>query len=199
MNRFKELRKKSGMTQTQLAARLKVNQTAVSQWERALTSPSHEALLALSEIFGVSLDYLLGRKSGATVNVYGTVPAGIPMEAIEDVIDTEEIPSEWLMGGKMYFGLKVRGDSMFPKYMDGDTIIVKKQSNCESGDDCVVYVNGYEATLKKVLFIDNGGLQLVPLNSNYPPISFSRKEVSELPVMIAGVVVEIRRKVGTFI
>ncbi len=199
MNRFKELRKKSGMTQTQLAARLKVNQTAVSQWERALTSPSHEALLALSEIFGVSLDYLLGRKSGATVNVYGTVPAGIPMEAIEDVIDTEEIPSEWLMGGKMYFGLKVRGDSMFPKYMDGDTIIVKKQSNCESGDDCVVYVNGYEATLKKVLFIDNGGLQLVPLNSNYPPISFSRKEVSDLPVMIAGVVVEIRRKVGTFI
>lgn len=85
--------------------------------------------------------------SSAVVMIYGTIPAGIPMECIEDIIDTEEISADMLKGGKEYFGLKIKGDSMEPDYLDGDTIILQKADNCESGDDCVVMVNGSERHL----------------------------------------------------
>lgn len=77
----------------------------------------------------------------ATVFIYGTIPAGVPIECIEDIIDTEEIDAEMLKGDKKYFGLKIKGDSMFPEYLDGDTLILEKVEDCESGQDCVVMVN----------------------------------------------------------
>ncbi len=79
--------------------------------------------------------------SSAVVFVYGTIPAGVPMEMIEDIIDKEEIPADMLKGGKQYFGLKVKGDSMYPEYRDGDIIICEKVEDCESGEECVVMVN----------------------------------------------------------
>ena len=63
MNRLKELRLKHGYkNQKELADFLYVNQTAVSQWERGATIPSSQMLLKLSELYGVSIDYLLGRE-----------------------------------------------------------------------------------------------------------------------------------------
>lgn len=197
MIHLKELRKELHLTQKELAALLQVNQTAVSQWERGVTMPGHQTLFRLCEILNVSLDYLMGRSHSTAVqiNVYGTIPAGTPTEAIEDIIDTEEISAALLRGGKKYFGLKVKGDSMFPKYMEGDTIIIREQPACESGEDCVVYINGYEATLKRVMLLEDGGVQLQPLNPHYAPVSFSKEEVIDIPITIAGIVVEIRRKV----
>ena len=62
MNHFREERIKHGFkTQKELADKLFVNQTAVSQWERGVTTPSSQLLLRLSELYGVSTDYLLGR------------------------------------------------------------------------------------------------------------------------------------------
>ena len=62
MNRFREQRLKHGFkTQKDLADILFVNQTAVSQWERGVTTPSSQLLLRLSELYGVTTDYLLGR------------------------------------------------------------------------------------------------------------------------------------------
>lgn len=131
--------------------------------------------------------------TGAIVLVYGTIPAGTPIECIEDIIDTEEIPADMLKGGKEYFGLRVKGDSMFPEYLDGDTLILLKQDTCENGDDCVVMVNGQDGTFKRV-FKNENGIILQPLNNAYSPISYSNKEIEELPVKILGKVVELRRK-----
>lgn len=78
---------------------------------------------------------------GATVFIYGTIPAGTPIELIENVLDTEEIDADMLKGGKEYFGLKIKGNSMYPEYLDGDTIILEKVDNCENGQDCCVMVN----------------------------------------------------------
>lgn len=78
---------------------------------------------------------------GATVFVYGTIPAGTPIELIENILDTEEIDVDMLKGGKEYFGLKIKGNSMYPEYLDGDTIILEKVDNCENGQDCCVMVN----------------------------------------------------------
>lgn len=129
----------------------------------------------------------------ALVFVYGTIPAGIPMECIEDIIDTEEISADMLRGGKQYFGLKVKGNSMEPEYLDGDTLILQKSDNCESGDDCVVMVNGNDGTFKRV-FKNENGIILQPLNSTYSPVVYTNEQIQELPVKIIGVVEEIRRK-----
>ena len=81
---------------------------------------------------------------------------------------------------------------MSPNYLDNDIIIVKKQEDCESGQDCVVAVNGYDATFKRVIKKENF-IILQPLNTSYEPITYTNKEIEELPVRILGVAVEIRR------
>lgn len=131
--------------------------------------------------------------SSAVVFIYGTIPAGVPMECIEDILDTEEIPADMLKGGKQFFGLRVKGDSMFPDYLDGDTLIIEKTEDCESGDDCVVMVNGNDGTFKRV-FKNETGIILQPLNPTYAPMVYSNEQILSLPVKVLGVVVELRRK-----
>lgn len=136
-------------------------------------------------------------RSVTTIKVYGTIPAGIPVEAIEDVVDTEEIPTAWLQGDREYFALRIKGDSMYPQYLEGDIVIFRKTDTCETGDDCVVYVNGQDATFKRVKRLDDGTIILQPLNANYAPYTLSAQQVQELPVTIGGVAVELRRKFRT--
>jgi len=131
--------------------------------------------------------------NSAIVFIYGTIPAGVPMECIEDIIDTEEIDSNMLKGGKQYFGLKIKGNSMEPEYLDGDTIILEKVANCESGQDAVVMVNGYDGTFKRV-FKNEAGIILQPLNPEYQPMVYTNEQIEKLPVKIIGKVVELRRK-----
>ena len=150
-------------------------------------------LLNPDQEFQMNEEKIKTNSNSAVVFVYGTIPAGIPMECIEDVIDTEEIPVDMIKGGKQYFGLKVKGDSMEPEYLDGDTLILLKQEDCESGDDCVVMVNGFDGTFKRV-FKNEQGIILQPLNNKYSPMVYSNEDIQALPVRILGVVEEIRRK-----
>lgn len=131
--------------------------------------------------------------SSAIVFVYGTIPAGIPVECIENVIDTEEISADMLKGNKEYFGLKVKGNSMYPEYLDGDTLILEKVDDCESGQDCVVMVNGNDGTFKRV-FKNETGIILQPLNSEFQPLIYTNEQIKSLPVRVIGRVVELRRK-----
>ena len=131
--------------------------------------------------------------SSAVVFVYGTIPAGTPVECIEDIIDTEEIDADMLKGGKQYFGLKIKGDSMYPEYLDNDTIILEKVDDCESGDDCVVMVNGNDGTFKRV-FKNQNGIILQPLNNNYQPMIYTNEQIEDLPVRVIGKVIELRRR-----
>ena len=206
MNKIKELREKIGLPQKAFAADLGVTQPTVSDWESGRKVPSAKSTAKIADYFGVSVDYVLGREepnvAGAvmsraviSINVYGQIPAGVPIEAIEDIIDTEQIPAEWASGSREYFALQVKGDSMYPAYLDGDIVIVRKGSACQTGDDCVVYVNGYDATLKRVKLHEDGGIEIVPLNVNYPPRTFTREEAESMPITIGGVVVELRRKI----
>ena len=132
------------------------------------------------------------KPKGMRIPVLGSIPAGIPMEMIEDIVDWEDISEEMLKGGKQYFALKIKGDSMFPEYLNGDVIIVLKQDDCESGQDCVVAVNGDDATFKRVFKTDNG-ITLQPLNNSYMPMFYSNDDVLNKPVKRLGVVKQIRR------
>lgn len=101
---LKYLRKKYELQQNELAARLGYTDATISQWEHGASVPRHKALIKLSEIFNVSIDDLLysdlttnkAQKTGNSVRikVFGSVPAGIPTEAIEDIVDWEEIPKD---------------------------------------------------------------------------------------------------------
>lgn len=207
MNRIRELRKERNMNQTEFAKALNVHQTAVSQWETEKTVPDIENMKVVADYFGVSLDYLLCRTDdpnevlaphvslGAVrVPVLGVIPAGIPIEAIEDIIDWEEIPQEWARGGREFFGLKISGDSMSPRYESGDVVIFRRTDVCENGQDCAVMVNSDDATFKRVKYGEKG-MMLVPLNPEYETRVFSPDEVQQLPVRVVGVAVQIRRDI----
>lgn len=200
MNRFREQRLRAGYkSQADLAKLLFVNQTAVSQWERGVTTPSPPILLKLSQLYGVSTDYLLGQntsadeKKGVEVPVLGDVAAGIPIEAVENIVDYEEIDTAMASTGK-YYGLRIKGSSMEPRIREGDVVIVRQQEDADTGDTAVVLVNGDSATVKRIKKEPDGGLWLLPNNPAYDPQHYSPTEVAEKPVRIIGKVVELRGK-----
>ena len=200
MNRIKELRAIKNMKQSALASAVDVSPAALSGYETGKYEADLDTYKKIADIFGVTLDYLLCAEAKPQnifrIPVLGSIPAGIPLEAIEEIIDWEEIPRSMLTGGREYFALQVKGDSMWPDYLPGDVVIVRKQSTCDTGDVAVVYVNGYDATLKQVRKSEvEHTLTLVPKNPSYPPRTFTGEEISSLPVSIAGVVVELRRKI----
>lgn len=127
------------------------------------------------------------------IPVLGSIPAGVPIEAVEDIIGYEEIPADWLKGGREYFALRIKGDSMYPDYQDGDIVIVRKQSTCDSGDDCVVIINETDATLKRVHKLPDG-IELEAINRMYGRRKYTYDEIKSIPIAILGVVVELRRK-----
>jgi len=127
------------------------------------------------------------------IPVLGKVIAGIPSEAIADIIDYEEIGPDLAKTGE-FFALQVHGASMEPKIYEGDIIIVKRQSSVESGETAVVMVNGDSATVKQVK-IRKDGIILIGYNvAVYEPHFYSNKEIEESPVQILGKVIELRRK-----
>ncbi len=198
MNRIKELRLEKDLKQAELAKILKVAQNTLSTWENGKYEPDLQAINQLASFFNVSVDYLLGRvdspqkRKGIKIPVLGKVPAGVPIEAIEEVLDHEEITPEMAQKGP-HFALRIEGNSMEPDIRDGDIVIVRQQSDFESGDVVIVLVNGYDATCKKIVKHENG-LTLIGYNTvAYPPHFYTAKEVQELPVQVIGLVVELRR------
>lgn len=127
------------------------------------------------------------------IPLLGKVPAGVPIEAIEEILGYEDIPASMLNGGNNYFALKIDGDSMYPDYKSGDIIIVRQQNDCNSGDDCIVMVNGDDATFKRVIKQENS-IILKPLNNEYEPYYFNEYDIINKPVKILGIAIEVRRK-----
>lgn len=212
--RLSELIKNNRTDVVELATKLGLkSKSTIYRYMNAQMEPKIPTLKMIADIYNVNPIWLMGydvpmklkniKSNSAIVFVYGKIPAGIPMECIEDIIDTEEISADMLKGGKQYFGLKVNGHSMENTYLDGDIIILEKVENCESGDDCVVMVNGNEGTFKKVIKDEHSKtIRLQPINTTlgedgkplFEPIIYTEEEIEKLPVKIIGKVVELRRK-----
>lgn len=196
--RLKTLRIQQKMTQSELAKKIYISQPAYSKYEVGTASPNPETLSKIADALDVSVDYLLGSDSQPArpgyirIPVLGRVAAGIPIDAIEEVIDWEDISAEAAGDGE-YFGLQIKGHSMEPKISDGDVVIVRRQPDVDSGDIAVVLVNGDDATVKKVKKSPQG-VTLIPSNPAYEPMYYSNKEIESLPVQILGRVVELRAK-----
>ena len=192
-DKLKELRQARGITQKQLAEWSGLGRSQISNYENGLRTPDWETQEILADFFNVRLDYLMDRDTSNTrIPVLGKVVAGIPLDAVEEIIDYEEIPIEMAKNGE-YFALQIKGDSMEPKFSAGDVVIVRKQEDVDNGDIAIVLVNGNEATVKKIRKFD-GGINLIPTNSNYDVLTYTNAQIEQLPVRIIGKVVELRAK-----
>ena len=168
------MRERRGYTQDELAERTGISRISIARYEAGRVDPTAKALRRIADALDISADALLQGNvldkphvspGAVRVPVLGVIPAGIPIEAIEDIIDWEEIPQEWARGGREFFGLKISGDSMSPRYESGDVVIFRRTDVCENGQDCAVMVNSDDATFKRVKYGPKG-MMLVPSTQN---------------------------------
>ena len=196
---FKErLRTSRKLTQDKLAKELGIAKSTISMYENGNREPDFETLEIIADYFNVNLGSLISNISTSntskaiSVPVLGYVRAGIPIEAVENILDYEEISQEMASQGE-YFALSIKGNSMEPKISEGDVVIVRKQNIVENGEFAVVLVNGNDATVKKFYMNDNG-VTLISTNPSYEPFYYSKDDVDSLPVQVIGKVVELRAK-----
>lgn len=197
MLRIKEARKAKGLTQVEVAKMIGISQNGYSNWETGRNRIDMNSLMKLAAIFGVTVDYLLGegkeKSHGIRIPVLGDVAAGIPIEAIENIVDYEEIDAALAATGE-FFGLRIKGDSMEPRICEGDVVIVRKQSDADTGDTAVILVNGDSATVKRIKKEPGGDLWLIPNNPAYETKHYTPEEIRTMPVNIIGRVMELRGK-----
>lgn len=199
-----KLLKEKSATQVELAKFIGVSNTTINNYVKGYNMPRMDKVDGICRFFNISRSELIDIKENKVDNkdfefvdlsnsvnipVVGTIPAGFAMEAVENILGYIDIPADWTKGGKEYVGLKVSGDSMYPLFLDGDTVVIQLQNTAENGDICACYVNGFDATLKRIK-LTNNSITLQPENPNYPPTTYTHPG----EVTIAGKVVEVRRK-----
>lgn len=195
--KLKSIRLSRKLSQQEFADMLGTSKQVVSRYELGQTTPKIGVAARWCELLGVNLDNMLnnnrdiyddtqpinlphGMESPTVTEDYVTFPvigdlaAGFDHIMCEDWTgDKIDIPVSYLHGRPIsdYFCLKVKGDSMYPLYMDGDRVLVLKAPTLQhSGDIGVVRYDGEMATLKKVEYADGEDwVRLVAINPNYPP------------------------------
>lgn len=199
MEQLKILRKRMGLTQAEVASKLGIDRSTYAKYETGQSEPNLEMINKISTLYDTTLDLLITGTSAPTstggkwIPVLGEVAAGIPIEAVEDIVDYEEIDAALAATGD-FFGLRVKGSSMEPRIREGDVVIVRKQNDADTGDTAVVMVNGDSATIKRIKKESDGSLWLLPNNPAYDPQHFTPSEILDKPVLIIGKVVELRGK-----
>lgn len=196
--RIQRVLDKHDMTQSDLAKILDVSESTVGKWILMKSIPRMGVIQKLSDYFNVPKSYFLEESpprhtKGIRIPVLGRVAAGIPIEAIEDIDEWEEIPESMAKTGE-YFALRIQGDSMLPEIRQGDIVIVHNQPCVESGEIAIVLVNGNDATCKKIQKQESG-ITLIGYNTAvYSPTFYTLKQIEDLPVRVLGKVIEVRRK-----
>ena len=194
--KIRDLRESLGMSQTELAKRVKTTKQNIYKYETGIITniPSDKVEL-LSRVLGVSPAYLMGWEErtlesiGAVpynpthkIPILGRISAGLPLyadEHIEGYIYTE------LNHGGEYFALRVQGDSMNNRKIDdGDIVIIKRQPEVENGEIAVVLVDGDDATIKQ-FFQEGATVMLVPHSSN-PEHTTQIYNCKHTPIKILG-------------
>ncbi len=183
-------------TRKDMCKALNVSYSTFTDWVNGNKYPRIDKIEMMANYFHISKADLVEepteKKSKFLIPVLGLVRAGIPMDAVEYIIDYEEISEDMARQGE-FFALQIKGDSMEPKISEGDVVIVRKQPDIESGEIAIVLVNGDEATIKKVQKFD-GGINLIPSNPAYEVRTYTNAQIESLPVQILGKVVELRAK-----
>lgn len=211
-NNVKHLRSVKGISQQTLADKVGVDRSTISRIENGEIETTIDNAMKIANVLKVNIEDLITKDltfdNGTLVDVdcetiqipvLGTIKAGIAIEAQEDILEYVDIPKDWVKGGKTFYGLKISGDSMFPKYNESDIVIFEHAEDyvLAQNKDCAVMVNGFDATFKNVT-ITEMGITLVPLNlnnsDNYQPTFYSKEQIATLPVKIVGIAREKRTR-----
>ena len=185
---------------------VRIPRNALSQYVTGKVIPKQDKLTILGMALNVSEIWLMGYdvpmeyptydmtdKDTIRIPILGTVAAGYNYFAEQNYIGELQAEGTLSPGGDELFALQIKGDSMSPRIMEGDTVIVSKTAKIDTGDIVIALVNGEEATCKRLQKF-TGGIALVPLNPNYQPMFFSDEQIETLPVKIIGKVIENRQK-----
>lgn len=213
MNRICELRKSRGWTQGELAEKLGVSVSAVSAYEKGKRQPNNDMLNTMADLFGVSVDVVLGRDTAPSFKwnktitptqkavgrnyrrfpVYAFLACGSPEETSDYIID-EIFLDDSVWGGHDVMVARTQGDSMSPCIMSGDQVVIDR-SDIEpiNGKVYAVQVNGDTATLKQV-FVSGDGIDLVPMNTAYQKMHFTAEQCVSMPVRILGKLIYSERR-----
>ncbi len=198
-NNLKFYMTKNKKDRQQVCDDLDIKYSTFCDWYNGKKYPRIDKIELLANYFNIEKSDLIESKKsngstikGVKIPVLGYVRAGIPIEAVEEILDYEEISIDMASKGE-HFALSIKGDSMEPRITEGDVVIVRKQDIVENGELAVVLVNGNDATVKKFYMNDNG-VTLISTNPSYEPFYYSKEQVEKLPVQIIGKVVELRAK-----
>lgn len=210
-SKIREFRERKNLTQDDVAEYLGTTLQTISRYELGDRKTNQDVLFKLAEYFKISInDFFpplsfdnaeyIEDENLVSIPVLGVIKAGIPIEAQQDIIEYVEIPKKWTLGGKQFYGLKISGDSMFPKYSEGDIVIFENSKTYNpdafNNKDCAVMVNGDDATFKKVLISDEG-ITLIPYNTgSYDIKMYNKDEAATLPIKIIGIAREKRTKIA---
>ncbi len=208
--RLKEAREKKNITLEQAGKKVDVHKSTVLRWENGKTEKIKLPILeTLAQYYNVNPVWLMGydvpmkrelykKKDGLNntvieIPILQTIKSSSDYLAQENIIGTIDVETRLVGNGDDFFALKVKGDSMFPAIIEDDIVIVKKQADFENGDIVVTIINEDEATIKKVKKSSNGIL-LQPFNNNYEPLIFTYDEIESIPVIIIGIVKQLKRE-----
>ena len=198
-NRIRQAMELREISQIELSRRSGIDKGSLSRYLSGKVDPKRSAIAKLASALYVSPAWLLGMDVPMTlmaepvddntaIPVLGTVAAGRPMYAEENIVGMELVSPAL---GKNIFALQSHGNSMEPKISDGDIVIVRQQEDAECGQVVIALVGDEEATCKKLMKYDDGTLALVPFNPAYSPIIFP---AGKADMKIIGVVLESRSK-----
>lgn len=199
-DKLRQAMEKAEMNATELSEKTGISKSAISRYLSGGYIAKQRNLLKLSRALHVDPKFLFSdavEELDANLKVYripivGKVVAGTPIDAIENITDYIRVTNPAAADGS-YYALHVTGASMEPEMREGDLVIVHKQDYFDSGDICIVLVNGNEATVKKVIKSDQG-ITLIGFNATvYPPHFYNARQVEELPVRVIGKVKQVRR------
>ena len=201
----KHLRIDKNMSQQSLADEIGVDRSTISRIENGEIDTTIENAIKLADALDISLNdlvsldlrfdngsYISINSNTTQIPVLGVIKAGTPIEAQENVLEYVDIPTEWLKSNKKYYGLKIKGNSMVPKYSPNDIVIFEQTDDMlyANNKECCVMVNGYDATFKKFNLREDG-ITLTPLNldndDGYLPTTYTKEQIESLPVKVIGV------------
>lgn len=188
----------AGENQPDIAEVLGVTKSAVNAYFMGNKMPRMDRIKKLADHFGCNVSDLVDDKSiedqitAVAIPVLGTVPAGVPIEAIQDILGYEEIPKIMADTGE-FFCLRVEGNSMYPLLYSGETIVIKKQETADNGDIVVALVDNEDTTVKRLKKVSDG-IILEAENPEYNSLYFSEKQIQNEKVKIIGKAVESRKK-----
>ena len=188
----------AGENQPDIAEVLGVTKSAVNAYFMGNKMPRMDRIKKLADHFGCNVSDLVDDKSiedqvtAVAIPVLGTVPAGVPIEAIQDILGYEEIPKIMADTGE-FFCLRVEGNSMYPLLYSGETIVIKKQETADNGDIVVALVDNEETTVKRLKKVSDG-IILEAENPEYNSLYFNEKQIKNEKVKIIGKAVESRKK-----